>query len=192
VCASGVNYYGARPPDETLDESKSAGTDFLAELCKKWEAAAQRAEPLGIRVVSTRFGVALGRDGGALQEMVKPFKLFVGGPIGSGEQVVSWIHIDDLVAAVLRSVDDDTISGPVNVTAPHAVSSEELARAIGDTLGRPAWLPVPAAALRLRFGEGATPLLTGQRVVPAVLQEKAFVWRHPELVSALRAALGSG
>jgi hypothetical protein len=192
VCASGVGYYGPRAPDEQLDESAPAGAGFLANLCKDWEVTARRAEPLGIRVVSTRFGVVFASGGGALEEMVKPFKLFVGGPIGSGKQVMSWIHIDDLLAAVLRCLDDETIRGPVNVTSPQAATNEELARAIGSALGRPASVRVPAFAMRLRFGEGAEPLLTGQRAVPAVLKERAFAWRHPELASALRAALGAG
>ncbi len=190
VCASGINVYGARPADEAVDESGSAGDDFLARLVVDWEAAAHQAEPLGVRVVCTRFGVVFARDGGALEQMVLPFKLFAGGPLGSGRQVVSWVHIDDLVGIVLRCLDDESIRGPVNVVAPSAVTNAALSRAIGEVLGRPSWLPVPAAALRARFGEGAEPLLTGQRVVPRVMQDGGYSWHYPELAPALEQALG--
>lgn len=191
VCASGVNVYGAHPGDEELDEQAAAGDDFLAHVVIDWEAAARAAEPLGVRVVSTRFGVVFARDGGALEQMVLPFKLFAGGPLGSGRQVVSWVHIDDVVGIVLRCLDDEAIQGPVNVVAPRAVTNAELSRAIGEVLGRPSWLKVPAAALRARFGEGAEPLVTGQRVVPGVMQERGYSWHYPELGPALRQALGS-
>ena len=157
----------------------------------EWEAAAQKAAAQGVRVVHARFGVVLGADGGALDEMVKPFKLFAGGPIGSGEQVVSWVHVDDVVGMLLRCLDDGQMRGPVNLVAPSAVTNAELSRAIGETLGRPSWLKVPAAALRLRFGEGAGPLLTGQRVIPGVMQDGGYSWQYPELGRALEQALGS-
>lgn len=190
VCASGVGYYGAHRADEVLDEQASHGDDFLAQVTQGWERAARAAEPLGVRVVCARFGVVLGRDGGALKEMVKPFKMYVGGPIGSGDQMTSWVHIDDVVGIMLRCLDDGAIEGPVNVTAPEAVSNAELARQIGAVLHRPAAFRVPAAALRLRFGEGAEPLLIGQRAEPARMKAAGYVWRYPTLRPALEAALG--
>ncbi len=191
VCASGINIYGARPGDEEVDEQGSTGDDFLARVAVDWEEAARGAEALDVRVVSTRFGVVLARDGGALEQLALPFKLFAGGPIGSGKQVVSWVHIDDVVGIVLRCLDDESIQGGVNVVAPRAVTSAELSRAIGKALGRPSWLKVPAAALKVRFGEGAGPLVTGQRVVPRVMQEHGYCWHYPELAPALEQALGS-
>lgn len=192
VTASGVGYYGARPPEEALDESSAPGDDFLAGVCRKWEDAAVQAEPLGVRVVRARLGVALGRGGGALEQMVRPFKLFAGGPIGSGKQAFSWIHRDDLVAALLLALDDAHLRGAVNVVSPHPVTNAELARGIGAVLRRPSWLAVPAPALRLLYGEGAEPLLTGQRVFPRVLEARGFHWRFPALGAALEQALGEG
>ncbi len=143
-----------------------------------------------MRVVRTRFGIVLGRGGGALAEMAKPFKMFVGGPIGSGRQIVSWVHVDDVVGVVLRSIDDDQVEGAVNVTAPYAVSNEELSKAIGKALGRPSSIRVPAALLRLRFGDGAEPLVSGQRAVPHALERAGYAFRHPRVEEAVRDALG--
>jgi uncharacterized protein len=189
VCASAVGYYGARG-DEPLDESAEAGAGFLAQVTVDWEQAARRAEALGVRVVLARFGIVLGRGGGALAEMAKPFRLFVGGPIGSGRQVVSWVHADDVVGAVLRCIDDAAISGAVNVTAPHAVTNAALSKEIGRVLRRPAAFTVPEAALRLRFGEGAEPLVTGQRAVPRKLEQAGYAFRYPDVGPALEEALG--
>ena len=189
VCASAVGYYGDRS-SELVDERASSGSDFLAEVTRRWENAALGAEALGVRVVRTRFGIVLGRGGGALAEMVRPFRLFVGGPIGSGEQGVSWVHRDDAVSAILFSLDEPAIRGPVNVTSPHPITNKELATAIGKALNRPSVLPVPAVALRLRFGEGAAPLLTGQRAAPGVLANNGFAWRYPHIDDALAEALG--
>lgn len=189
VCASAVGYYGDRPKDETLTEDSSRGDGFLAKLTEAWEAAAAEATELGIRVVSVRIGIVLGPDGGALQEMVKPFRAFVGGPIGSGKQGVSWISLDDMVRVLLTCIDDDALSGPVNAVAPNPVSNAELSRAIGEVLGRPCWLKVPTAALTLRFGEGAQPLVEGQWVTPEKLERRGFSFTHTDVRSALRAAL---
>jgi len=160
-------------------------------VCVAWEAAANRARSFGARVVNLRIGVVLARDGGALTEMARPFRLFAGGAIGSGDQVVSWVHIDDLLAILLRAIDDEELDGPVNAVAPGAVTNAELSREIGRVLRRPSWLRVPAAALRARFGEGAEPLLTGQRAVPARLAERGHAFIHPTLAGALEEALGS-
>lgn len=188
VSASGVGYYGARG-SEPIDERGSAGTDFLAQVSVAWESAAEQAEALGVRVVRLRFGVIFGKDGGALGEMTKPFRMFVGGPLGTGKQVFSWIHVDDAVSAALLCIDDEAISGPVNVTSPYAVTNEELSHALGRALGRPSSLNVPAFALRLRFGEGADPILTGQRAVPTVLTQHGFGYRYPTVDEALADAL---
>lgn len=189
VSASAVGYYGAREGASSVDESATPGSDFLARLCVAWEGEALEAASSGVRVVLARLGIVLGKGGGALDEMAKPFRLFAGGPIGSGEQVISWVHVDDVIGMLMRSVEDDGISGPVNVVAPGAVTQAELARAIGKALGRPSWLRVPGAALRLRFGEGAEPLLTGQRAVPGKMKAAGYVWHHASVESALGAAL---
>jgi uncharacterized protein (TIGR01777 family) len=188
VCASAVGYYGALG-DEPVDEAAPAGSDFLAHVTVEWERAAARAESLGIRVVRARFGIVLGAGGGALAEMVKPFKLFVGGPIGSGKQYVSWVHVDDVVGALLLAVDDDRLRGAMNVVAPNPVTNRELSAAIGAVLKRPSSFAVPAAALRLRFGEGAEPLVSGQRAVPRRLHEAGYAFRFPDVLGALSQAL---
>ena len=190
ICASAVGYYGARDGSEELDEDAACGTDFLASVCDEWEAAAARATRHGLRVVHARIGLVLAPRGGALERMVKPFKAFAGGPLGSGRQVVSWVHLDDLVRALLMCLDDESLAGPVNLTAPEPVTNATLASEIGRVLHRPAWIPVPAAALRLRFGEGADPLLTGQRVLPRRLQAAGFQWRFADVRSALEDLLG--
>jgi uncharacterized protein (TIGR01777 family) len=188
VTSSGVGYYGAHG-DEPLDESAPAGSDFLARVTIAWEGAALGAEKFGVRVVRNRLGIVFGRGGGALVDMVKPFKLFAGGPIGSGKQIVSWIHLDDASAVFCRAIDDDNLSGAVNVTAPDAVSNEELARHIGAVLHRPSVIPVPEFALRIRFGEGADPIVTGQRAVPSALLARGFTWKFPDVKGALEEAL---
>ena len=189
VSSSGVGYYGPHR-DEALHEKAPAGADYLARVTIAWEGAAIRAEMAGVRVVRTRFGIIFGKNGGALVEMVKPFKLFVGGPIGSGKQIVSWVHLDDAVSALVLCLEDQTISGAVNVVSPNAVPNEELAQRIGAILKRPSAITVPEIALRIRFGEGADPLITGQRAIPAVLQAKGFSWKYPEVRAALEDALG--
>jgi uncharacterized protein (TIGR01777 family) len=190
VTASGVSYYGSRPPEEAVDESSAPGDDFLAQVTKRWEAVAREAEKLGVRVVRARFGVVLGRGSSTLDRLTLPFKLFAGGRIGSGKQVLSWIHVDDAVRAVLAALDDPHIKGPVNVVSPHPVTYAELAECIGAVMHRPSWLPVPAVALRLLFGAGSKPILGGQRVFPKVLQSHGFAWRYPTLRAALSEALG--
>ena len=191
ISASGVDYYGAHEKSEAIDETSAPGDQALAKLCVEWEQAARRAEAYGVRVVCARFGIVLAAGGGALEHMVRPFRLFAGGPIGSGDQVVSWIHIDDAVGMVLRCIDETDLAGPVNVVAPNAVTNAELARAIGRSMGRPSWLPAPGFALKLMFGsEGAEPILTGRRVVPEVMRRHQFVWRYPHLDAALAETLG--
>lgn len=191
VCASAVGYYGPRDPDEVVDETSGAGSGFLAELTVAWEASAARARQFGVRVASVRFGIVLGSGGGALREMARPFRMFAGGPIGHGRQIVPWVHLADAVGVVLLAIDDERVSGPVNAVAPNPVSNRELARAIGRALSRPSWLPVPASAIELVLGrEGAIPVLTGQRVAPRVLERLGYRFRHAEIDGALEQALG--
>jgi hypothetical protein len=189
VSASAVGYYGDRSRTQPVDETAPAGSDFLAQVCAEWEAATEPARKLGVRVVNARIGIVLGPDGGALEEMAKPFRAFAGGPIGSGEQMVSWVSLKDVVHALLHMLDSPALRGPVNVVAPSAVSNAELSASIGAVLARPSWLRVPAFALRARFGEGADPLLTGQHALPKALQKSGYAFRHPELRGALEAAL---
>jgi len=189
VSASGVGYYGARPPSEPLDDTAEAGSDFLALVCVAWEAAAYAAERLNVRAVQARLGVILGPSGGALALMQKPIRFFVGGKLGSGEQMVSWIHLEDAAKALIHLAGAESLSGPVNVVAPEAVSNLDLTRAIGYALERPTPFWVPASALRLVLGEGAEPLLTGQRAVPRRLLETGFSFRYPRIDEALAASL---
>ncbi|MBN1608437.1 MAG: TIGR01777 family oxidoreductase [Polyangiaceae bacterium] len=190
VSASAVGIYGSVPADTALDEQSAAGSDFLASVCTEWEKAATRAAEASVRVVLTRLGVVLGRGGGALGSMTQPFRWFVGGPLGRGDQAVSWVHLDDATGAILRCVDEAQLSGPVNVTAPQGVSNRELSAEIGRVLGRPCWLRTPAIALRLVFGDGAQALLGGQNAAPGALRRAGFAWRYPDLAGALGEALG--
>lgn len=185
VQASGVNYYGQRG-DQVVTEDSPAGEGFLPQVCMEWEEAAADVEELGVRRVVARSGVVLAREGGALPRMALPFKLYVGGRVGSGRQYMSWIHLEDQVAALRFLVEHATASGPFNLTAPHPVTNRELSRHLADVLGRPSLFPVPGFALRLLFGEMAEVLLEGQRVVPERLQRLGFSFRYPRLEEALR------
>lgn len=189
VSASAVGWYGPRG-DEPLDESAAPGTDFLARVCREWEAEAEAAAMHGVRVVRLRLGVVLAPGGGALARMVLPFRAGVGGRLGNGRQWISWIHRDDVVGLVLAALASDAWRGPVNATAPTPVTNRELTAALARVLHRPAVLPVPGLALRLAFGEMATMLLTGQRVLPRVAETHAYAWRQPELPAALAASVG--
>jgi uncharacterized protein (TIGR01777 family) len=188
VSQSATGYYGSRG-DAPLDEHALAGDDFLAEVVVAWEREAQAAAQL-MRVACTRTGVVLAPDGGALAKMLPFFKLGVGGPVAGGRQYVPWIHLDDVVGALIRCLDDSGADGPVNVTAPNPVTNAELSRALGHALGRPAVLPVPAIALKLLYGEMAQIVTGGQRVLPARLRDLGYEFRHPELEAALRDVLG--
>ena len=190
LAGSAIGYYGSRLEPTRVDESAPAGSDFLALVCVAWEGAAQRAESFGVRVVRARTGIVLGERGGALESLLRPFKMFVGGPIGSGRQGFSWIHLDDEVAALMRCLDDESMRGPVNLCAPEPVSNAELSRIVGELIHRPAFLRAPRFALQALFGEGAEPLLGGQWGVPRALLQAGFQFRYPDLTSALRAALG--
>jgi len=189
VSASAIGYYGSRG-DELLTEESAAGKDFLASLAQEWEAEAVKAEALGIRVVRARFGIILARNGGALEKMLLPFKLGVGGRIGSGQQWMSWVTLDD-VAGILRfALESGTAQGAINVTAPGAVRNAEFTRELARALHRPALFPAPAFALRLVLGEMADALLlSSQRVVPQKLQQLGYRFLHADLAVALAAVL---
>ena len=184
INASAVGYYGVRG-DETLDENGARGTGFLAELVEKWEAAARGAEPLA-RVVILRFGVVLAEDGGALAKMLLPFKLGAGGRLGSGEQWMSWIDRDDVVRMIVWAIGNSSARGVYNATSPQPVRNRELTRALGRALHRPAFMPAPAFALRLAFGQMADEmLLGGQRVVPGRAEREGFTFEVPTLDASL-------
>jgi len=193
VGASGVDYY---PPalgmhdfdDDPVTETDPAGDSFLARLCAHWEAEVAAAGKLGVRTVSMRTGLVLASGGGALARMAAPFRWFAGGPIGSGRQLVSWIQLDDVVAAYAAALDDERFAGPINLVAG-SVRNAELARAIGHVLHRPALARVPAFVLRLAVGELAESILHGRNVVPAKLRELGFPFAHPDLADALACSL---
>lgn len=190
VSASGVGYYGSRHDDIVLEEDAPPGDDTLARLCVDWEKAALAAEKVGARVVRARLGVVLDGDGGALPLMARPYRFFVGGPLGEGTQYLAWIHRADVVGILLRCLDDASISGPVNVTAPETVTNEQFSIALGQALKRPSFLRVPDWALRTALGEGAEVVLGGQRAVPRKLLDAGYEWQYPRVRTALRAALG--
>ncbi|MGQ0537257.1 MAG: TIGR01777 family oxidoreductase [Methanobacteriota archaeon] len=189
VSASAIGYYGDRG-EATLPEAAGPGDDFLAGVCAEWEAATEPAERAGIRVVNVRSGHVLGREGGPLGAMKLPFQLGVGGPIGPGDQWMSWIAIEDEIRAIRFAIENDALSGPVNLVAPDPVRNKGFVRAFAKALHRPAALPFPTAAVRLVFGEmGTTLLLASQRVVPTKLQEAGFRFRHVEVGEAMAASL---
>ena len=189
ISGSAVGFYGDRA-DEPLTETSSAGDDFLAGLCRRWEEAAQPAEALGLRVVHLRTGVVLGRAGGALAQMLPPFQFGLGGPVGSGKQYLPWIHLHDLVKIVAVALVDDRYRGPVNGVAPEQATSRMFAHALGRALHRPAVLPLPALALKAIFGEAATVLLASQRVEPRALGRLQFPFEFPTLHAALSDIVG--
>jgi uncharacterized protein (TIGR01777 family) len=185
ISASAVGYYGSRG-DEELDERSSPGHDFLADVCIGWEREAMAARELGIRVVPIRTGVVLGKNGGALAKMLTPFSLGLGSPLGSGNQYMPWIHIDDLVEEMLFAAREASVSGPLNGTAPHPVTNREFTRTLGRVLGRPTFMPpVPPFALKLLIGEFAEVLLTSQRALPRAAVAAGFTFRFSELEPAL-------
>lgn len=187
VSQSASGWYGPRG-DEPVDESEPAADDFLARVCADWEAEAEKAAELGLRVVRARTGVVLAEGGGALEKMLPPFKLGVGGPVAGGRQFVPWVHVDDVVGALLFCLDTEAASGPVNVSAPQPVTNRELSKALGRVLRRPAVLPVPTLALKLLYGDMAQIVTTGVRAVPSRLEQLGYPFRRPDLDDALRAA----
>ena len=190
VSASAMGFYGSRG-DEALREDSVPGTDFLAQVCREWEAATEPASRAGIRVVCLRFGMILSPAGGALKKMLLPFKLGAGGRIGSGMQYVSWIGIDDVAGVIHHAIVTESLQGPVNAVTPTPVTNAEYTRTLARVLSRPAVAPLPAFAARLAFGELADALLlASQRVIPTRLQASGYKFRYPELEGALRHLLG--
>jgi uncharacterized protein (TIGR01777 family) len=190
ISASAVGYYGSRG-DSWLDENSTSGEGFLAEVCRGWEAASQPAASAGIRVVNLRLGVVLSPDGGALASMLTPFRLGLGGPIGSGEQFMSWIALDDVLGAIYHALATPGVQGPMNAVAPHPVTNREFTKTLGHVLWRPTIFPLPAFVARLAFGEMAEALLLASvRVQPRALLSTGYRFRSPTLEPALRHLLG--
>lgn len=186
VSASAIGFYGNRD-DEALDETSASGTGFLAEVCIEWEAAAEPAREAGVRVVHPRIGIVLAKDGGALEKMLLPFRLGLGGRMGSGQQYMSWIALEDVVGLLLFALDNAELSGPMNVTAPSPATNAEFTRALGRALGRPTLLPLPRFAARLALGEMADELLFfGARVQPATALSAGYRFEHNDLETYLR------
>ncbi|MEA5598304.1 TIGR01777 family oxidoreductase [Rivularia sp. UHCC 0363] len=187
VNASAVGYYGT---SETaiFDENSTPGSDFLAQVCQEWETEAQKVTDSGVRLVILRFGIVLGM-GGALGKMITPFKMFAGGPIGSGEQWFSWIHVDDIVSLILQVINSPEMSGIYNATAPHPVRMAELSTTMGEVMNRPSWLPVPAFAIEAMLGDGAVVVLEGQKVLPQRTLQSGFKYDYPNLKPALEEIL---
>jgi uncharacterized protein (TIGR01777 family) len=189
VAASAVGYYGHRP--DPIDEEAPPGDDVLADICVAWEREADKAQELGLRVVKVRTGVVLDSHGGALAKMLLPFRLGVGGPVAGGRQPLPWIHYEDVVGIYVRAIDDERWSGPVNATAPEAVSNKEFSRALGRALHRPAIAPVPGFAVKLLYGDMAKLVIEGQYARPRRTLDLGYEFRHPDLEEALHSALNA-
>jgi uncharacterized protein (TIGR01777 family) len=190
VSASAVGYYGDRGEEE-LDETSPPGSGFLADVCQQWESETAAARDAGVRVVNLRFGVVLSRDGGALAQMLIPFRMGVGGVLGSGRQYISWIALDDAVRAIEFVLQAAALTGPVNAVAPNPVTNRQFTEALGRVVGRPTILPMPAFAARMAFGEMADEmLLSSARALPRALENVGFAFQHPQLEPALRDILG--
>lgn len=185
VNASAIGFYGSNPSSD-LNETSPPGSGLLSEICQDWEAESKRASVAGIRTINARIGIVLGTEGGALKSMLLPFKCGLGGPIGSGKQWMSWIHIDDVTALMIEAITNVQISGPLNLTAPEPVTNRNFAKTLGQVLGRPAILPTPVFALKLLFGDFAQILGSGQRVLPAEALSKGYQFRFPRLKEALK------
>jgi len=190
LCASATGFYGDRE-DEVLDEHSDSGGGFLAGVCREWEKATEPAVAAGVRVVNLRFGVILSREGGMLSKLLTPFKMGMGGKVGSGKQFISWVAIDDVTSAIKLALSDETFRGPVNVVSPNPVTNEAFTKTLGHVLSRPTALAMPAFAARLAFGEMADEtLLASQYVVPKRLSDAGYEFKYPELEGALRKYVG--
>lgn len=183
--ASAVGYYGNRG-DEILEETASQGNDFLAKVAGDWEGEALKGEEKGIRVVMTRFGIVLGKDGGAMKKMVPAFRYFAGGPMGNGRQWFPWIHMDDLLSAVMLVMENTNIKGPVNFCSPQPVKNRDLAKTLGRILHRPSFMPAPGFMIRLILGELGSSLLCSQHCVPRVLLKHGFIFKYPDIRDAIQ------
>lgn len=186
VSATAVGYYGTSETD-SFDESSPSGNDYLAHVCREWEGRARQVKQEHVRLVLIRIGVVLGKDGGALAKMIPLFMMFAGGPLGTGRQWFSWIHLDDLVDLIYESLRNPAYTGVINGTAPNPVRLSELCERLGQVVGRPSWLPVPGLAIKALLGEGATVVLDGQKVLPARATQLGFSYRYPYVRDALKA-----
>ncbi|WP_257253418.1 MULTISPECIES: TIGR01777 family oxidoreductase [unclassified Endozoicomonas] len=191
ISGSAIGFYGGRDDAARLDESSGAGDDFAAGLCIRWEQAAVRAKDLGLRVCLVRTGVVLHPEGGALREMMLPFRLGIGGPLGSGKQMMSWIHMEDMVNALEFLLENDSAEGAFNATAPEAVSNKDFAVTLAGTLNRPAFLKMPAMVLRGMLGESSEMVLKGQNIYPQRLMAEGFSFTYPQLKPALTQLIGA-
>lgn len=189
ISVSAVGYYG-NTGDRDIDENSSAGDDFLAELCVAWEGEAKKTEQYGVRVVTPRMGLVLARNGGALEKLMTPFKMFAGGPVGSGEQWFPWIHLEDAAGIFLHALDNQSVSGPLNAVAPGLVRNREFAVALGDALNRPAKFSVPAFVIKLAMGELGEMLLGGQRAEPRRTLESGYEFKYETIEAALEDLVG--
>ncbi|WP_349409482.1 TIGR01777 family oxidoreductase [Pseudalkalibacillus sp. SCS-8] len=187
INASAIGYYGTSESEKFDENTTRSGDDFLAKVTEEWESEAQKAEQYGVRVVLTRFGIILDKDEGALPRMALPYKLYAGGPLGSGDQWYSWIHIRDVVGLMDYILHQETIEGPVNATSPHPVQMDDFGRILGKALGRPHWLPLPGFVLRTALGEMSTLILDGQKVFPEKALKHGYKFTYPTLNSALTA-----
>lgn len=185
IQSSAIGYYGTSD-DEVFTESSRAGDDFQADVCKQWEASTQELDRIGVRRAIARTGVVLSLDGGALTRLIFPFRMFAGGPLGTGKQWFSWIHIADEVRAIRFLIENPGMQGAYNLTAPQIVTNGEFAKIIGETMKRPSFVPAPKAAFELGFGEVATIVVDGQKVLPQRLEEAGFEWHFPDARSAFQ------
>lgn len=188
VSGSAIGYYGTSET-ASFDETSGAGDDFLAQVCQAWEAEAMRVKEGGTRLVILRTGIVLGLEGGAIAKMITPFRLFAGGPLGTGKQWVSWIHRDDLVELIIQSLSQPSYEGVLNATAPNPVRMAEFCHVMGQALNRPSWLPVPEIALEALLGDAAKMVLEGQQVLPQRTQAAGFHYQFADIQSALRDVL---
>ena len=184
VSGSAVGYYGTSET-AAFDESNTSGNDFLAQVCQQWEAEAQKVTESGVRLVILRIGIVLG-NGGALGKMINPFKMFAGGPIGTGRQWFSWIHRDDLVNLIIQAITKPEMAGVYNATAPNPVRMKDFCQSLGEVMNRPSWLPVPDFVLEVLLGDGAIVVLEGQQVLPKNTQASGFQYQYPNLKPALQ------
>ncbi|MGD1809727.1 thylakoid membrane protein ThyD [Dapis sp. BLCC M126] len=189
VSGSAIGYYGTSET-ATFDETSNSGNDFLAQVCQAWETAAQPVKDVGVRLIILRIGIVLGM-GGTVSKMLTPFQLFAGGPIGSGRQWFSWVHIDDLVGLILHCLRHPEIQGVFNATAPNPVRMGEFCQDLGAALNRPSWIPVPNFAIELLLGDGAVVVLEGQKVLPKQTQASGFEYQYPNVQPALKNILAS-
>lgn len=190
ISASAIGYYGS-VEDGLFNESSPSGSDFLATVCKLWEQEASGVENFGVRRVSIRLGIVLAREGGALKQMITPYRLFIGGPLGNGHQGFPWIHIDDVLRIFLNAIDDESIKGAINAVAPDLITMNEFAQILGKVMKRPSWFRVPGIVLNVIVGEGAETIIKTPKIIPEFLQQHNFNFKYKNAESALKEILGN-